>query len=132
MNVGSSSECSTEQGDCLSCIYLNARSILPKRFDLLAYICCHKVDILAVTETFLDSSISNAPASYLLFHRDRSGHGGGVLIFVRDSLQVTPHNDLSSFCDELPLAGSLYLFWTCFLWSFFIIHQIRVLITLWL
>ena len=95
------SECSTEQGDCLSCIYLNARSILPKRFDLLAYICCHKVDILAVTETFLDSSISNAefcPASYLLFHHDRSGHGGGVLIFVCDSLQVTPRNDLS---DEL-------------------------------
>ena len=41
------------------------------------------------------------PASYLLFHRDRSRHGGGVLIFVRDNLQITPRNDLSSFCDEL-------------------------------
>ena len=51
-NCNHSSECSTKENDNLSCICLNARSILPKRFDLLAYLCCHKVDILAVTETF--------------------------------------------------------------------------------
>ena len=61
-----------------------------------------QVDILAVTETFLDSSIPDAelcPASYLLFRRDQSRHmhGGGVLIFVHDSLQITPRNDLSGF-----------------------------------
>ena len=36
-----------------------------------------------------------------MFRRDRSRHGGGVLICVRDSLQVTPRHDLSSQCDEL-------------------------------
>ena len=45
-----SSENSTERkGNQLSCICLNARSILPKRFDFLAYVCCHKVDIIAIT-----------------------------------------------------------------------------------
>ena len=52
----------------------------------------------------MDSSIPDAelcPASYLLFRHDQSRHGGGVLIFVHDSLQITPCNDLSGFCDEL-------------------------------
>ena len=105
MNEGSCSrECSEHSENCLSCVCLNARSVLPKRFDLLAYICSHRVDIMAITETFLDSSIADAefcPASYLLFRRDRSRHGGGVLIFVRDNLQVSPRDDLSSLCDEL-------------------------------
>lgn len=52
-NCSNSSECFTEEGgSCLSCICLNAQSILPKPFDLLAYICCHKVDVLVITETF--------------------------------------------------------------------------------
>ena len=87
-----------------SCVCLNARSILPKRFDLFAYICCHQIDILAVTETFLDSSISDAeicPSNYVVFRRDRSRHGGGVLIIVRDDLKCLPRNDLNCFCNEL-------------------------------
>ena len=87
-----------------TCVCLNARSILPKRFDLFAYICCHQIDILAVTETFLDSSISDAeicPRNYVVFCSDRSRHGGGVLIFVRDDLKCLLRHDLNSFCDEL-------------------------------
>ena len=85
-------------------MYLNARSVLPKRFDLFAYICCHQIDILAVTETFLDLSISDAevcPSNYVVFHRDRSRHGGGALIVVQNDLKVLPRSDLNSFCDEL-------------------------------
>ena len=99
------SECSTGvSGNVLSCVCLNARSILLKRFDLFAYICCHKVDILSITETFLDSSILDAeicPQTYVLFRHDHSRHGGGVLILVRDDLHVTPCYDLNTFCDEL-------------------------------
>ena len=61
-------------------------SYLSKRFDLLAYICSHKVDIMANTLTFLDSSITDTkfcPASYLLLCHDRSRPDGGVLfLFV--------------------------------------------------
>jgi len=45
---------------------------------------------------FFDSSISDTkvcPSSYLIFRRDGSRHGGGVLICIRDSL--------SNQCDEL-------------------------------
>ena len=50
MNDGScSSEGSEHNENCLSCVCLNARSILSKRFDLLTYICSHKVDIMANT-----------------------------------------------------------------------------------
>lgn len=53
-NKGFTSKCSTKQrGSCLSCICINARSITPKCLVLFAYICCHKVDILAITKTFL-------------------------------------------------------------------------------
>ena len=58
MNNVYSSECSTKHHG-LSCLCLNARSILPKRHDLFALICSISVDILAITETFLDSSISD-------------------------------------------------------------------------
>ena len=40
----------------LSCICFNARSILPKRFDLIAYLCANQLDVVAITESFLDSS----------------------------------------------------------------------------
>ena len=36
----------------LSCACLNARSIVPKRFDLYAFICTFHIDILCITETF--------------------------------------------------------------------------------
>jgi len=86
------------------------------------------VDIFAITETFLDSSISDAeicPVSYQMCHHDRSRHGGGVLIFLHDSLQVIPHWDLSNFCDEL-----LWLEIAISVGPVIIIHQLRVLITL--
>lgn len=47
---------------------------------------------MAFTKTWLDDSISDnefAIDSYRLFHRDRSRHGGGVCIYVSESLPVT-------------------------------------------
>ena len=48
-------------------------------------------DIIAVTETLLDSNIDDsefAPHSYSVFRRDRNRHGGGVMIFVRNHIPV--------------------------------------------
>ena len=41
----------------LRCICFNARSLFPKRYDLLGYLSSVNVDIVAVTETFLDDTI---------------------------------------------------------------------------
>ena len=88
----------------IHCVCLNSRSILPKRNDLFAYLSSHKVDILAIVETFLDSTILDAEVclpSYVVFRRDRTRHGGGVLLMVREDLQVSQRPDLDLFCDEL-------------------------------
>ena len=90
----------------LSCLCLNARSILPKRHDLFALIFSFNVDIVAVIETFLDSSILDAevcPKNYVIFCKDRTRHGGGVFIIVRDHLKVLCRDDLNLLCDELLL-----------------------------
>lgn len=57
----------------LCCVCLNARSVLPKRFDIFAFICTFHIDILAVTETFLDGTIGDGeicPGHYQMYRRD--------------------------------------------------------------
>jgi len=66
----------------LSCVCFNA-SVMSKRFDFLAYICAHRFDVVAVTETFLDDSVHDfhvTPPGYAVFRHDRNQHGGDVMI----------------------------------------------------
>ena len=94
--VSSSTPC-----NYLSCICFNARSILPKRFDLIACWCTHHFDIV---ETFLDSSIPDAhiiPSGYTIFRRDRNRHSGGVLVLIRNSITAVHRKDLESDCEML-------------------------------
>ena len=48
------------------------------------------VDNLAINESRLDDTINN----YILTRRDRSRHGGGVAIYVRNPIQFKLRNDL--------------------------------------
>ena len=85
----------------LRCLYFNARSIYCKRFDLAAYLaaCECDFDIISVTESFLDSSISSSlivPTSYVGHRLDRNRHGGGLLVMVREIWSVTRRFDLVS------------------------------------
>jgi len=88
----------------LSCVCLNARSILPKCHDLFALKCSFNVDIMAITETFLDTEIMDTelcPPNYNIFQRDRTRHGGEVLILIRDHIKVVCRDDLNERCEEL-------------------------------
>ena len=88
----------------LHCLYLNARSILNKRLDLTAYLASHNPDIVAITETFLDSTVPSyfiSPSTYSMFRKDRSRHGGGVLLLVHSSIQCNLHLDLDSISEIL-------------------------------
>ena len=76
---------------------LNIRS-LPKHIDevriLLANQC---IDVLALNETRLDDSISNQDLfiqSYDLIRVDRSRQGGGVCLYVRNSLNYFERKDV--------------------------------------
>jgi len=59
------------------CCVLNARSVVSKRFDLMGYLI---VDILAITETFLDSTVHDShiiSSGYAVFRKDRDRYGDG-------------------------------------------------------
>ena len=64
------------------------------------------LDIVSVTETWLDATVGDCEAmipGYSLHRLDRSGwRGGGVCIYYRDDLPARPHADLQS--ENLELA----------------------------
>ena len=106
VSVSSQSHEFLSRGCKLRCLYFNSRSIYCKRFDLAAYLaaCDCDFDIIAITESFLDSSISNSlivPSSYVGHRLDRNRHGGGLFVLVKDSLSVTRRLDLESDCELL-------------------------------
>ena len=87
-----------------------AKSIVNKKLDLHAFLVSYRVDILAITETFLseeilDSEMTNG--SYAVFRRDRDRHGGGVMIMIRNNIPAIRRPDLETSCEvlwiELPL-----------------------------
>ena len=88
----------------MKCLCLNARSIFPKRLDLAAYLASLQYDIIAITESFLDDSITHSlvvPPSYVGYRLDRNRHGGGILVLVRDCLTAIRRSYLESDCELL-------------------------------
>jgi len=78
--------------------------VVSKRFELFAYLIAHQFDILAITETFLDSTIHDShivPPGYAVFRKDRDRHGGGVMIFVKACINAVRRCDLETNCELL-------------------------------
>ena len=69
--------------------FLNIAS-LPKHIDELRLNMQHQyLDILVLNETHLDETISNFEISidkYTLVRNDRTRHGGGVAMYIRNSI----------------------------------------------
>ena len=106
VSMSSQSYSESSSGCKLRCLYFNARSIYCRRFDLAVYLatCDCDFDIIAITESFLDSSISNSfivPSLYIGHCLDRNRHGGGLLVMVKESLSVTRIFDLETDCELL-------------------------------
>lgn len=82
----------------LSCLYANARSIMNKRDELELYAIEHKSDIIGITETWANEKISDSELNlqgYTLFRKDRNDKkGGGVILYVENSLSVTVREEL--------------------------------------
>lgn len=61
-----------------------------------------KFDVIAMTETWLDESITDGIIeipNYAVFRRDRTRHGGGVLLYVNYSLPVVK-------CEDIDIQGT--------------------------
>ena len=90
-SVNSHVETDHRQG--INILYYNARSLLPK-IDELRLVCeIAKADIICVVETWLNSDIANDELwlpNYQLHRRDRDRHGGGITLYVSDTLVCKP------------------------------------------
>ena len=80
-------------------LHINARSLLPKLSDARLLVRRTKAAVLAVTEIWLDDSVTNAEIEidgYIVHRRDRNRHGGGVCLFIRSGIAFNPEPDLST------------------------------------
>ena len=84
----------------LKIIHLNVRSLLCHFDDVQCFVSLNCPEVLALSETWLDSSISDSEVSlhgYTIFRSDRSRCGGGVAVYVADHLSSSSlHFDTSS------------------------------------
>ena len=80
---------------------LNITSLLKHLDELKILLNDNPIDVLAINETRLDSSITDCEVfipGYEIFRRDRNTngrHGGGVCFYVRTSINCTPRHDLN-------------------------------------
>lgn len=68
---------------------MNARSVKNKSFVLKDFVVNDKIDILVITETWLQDEVSNqitvnniCPTGFVLHHLPRAGHRGGVVALL--------------------------------------------------
>ena len=88
----------------LSCLSLNARSIVNKERELRSCLSINDYDLMAITESWLDPTINSNeifPTSFEVFRKDRSRNGGGVLLALNRKLSCTKRNDLETDCELL-------------------------------
>ncbi len=80
----------TEAKRDISVLYTNARSLLPKRDELLAYIAVEKPDIIAITDTWAAADHLMTEYSFpgydSLFNNRLNNKGGGVICYVKNTL----------------------------------------------
>lgn len=73
----------------LKIVHLNARSILCHLDDVQCLVNSQRPDILAVSESWLGPSISDAEVSlpgYSIYRSDRSRSGGGIAVYMLSTI----------------------------------------------
>ena len=106
----------------LRCLLTNARSLKNKLLDFQAAVYSADLDIIAVTETWLNSCILDheiLPSGYQLHRKDRQDRqGGGILFASRNDFVVVRRYDLETDCElmwnELQTASGLKLLFGVF------------------
>ena len=73
-------------------LHLNARSVISKLTDLRRIVKESQTSVLAISESWLDSSITDEEIKidgYSLIRGDRNRNGGGVCLYIKNNI---PHN----------------------------------------
>ena len=93
----------------LNCFFVNARSLLNnfKLEELHNYAIEHNLQIIGIAETWLNSHVGDGEISindFTMYRKDRScvklGKGGGVLLYIHNSLFSSACTELNNFKSE--------------------------------
>jgi len=92
--------------DELKCFYINARNILNKFDEFEAWAYDINPDIIGVTESWTGKHILDSELAlngYDLFRQDRAvdREGGGVLLYVRNTLNAVQYTLMSRFPEQV-------------------------------
>ncbi len=71
-------------------MYFNCRSILPKLDELATLCSADNPDIVCLVETWLCDDVLNNEVcipNYSIIRHDRNRHGGGVVIYIQNSIR---------------------------------------------
>jgi len=74
----------------LKIIHLNCRSILSQYDVFRDFVCGAEYDIVALTETWLRPDVTDSVVEipgFSFIRHDRPTHGGGVAMYIRESIQ---------------------------------------------
>ena len=90
----------------MSCIYVNAHSIIKKVDSLQIVARAFQSDIIGITESWANPDIADAELmvpGYDLFRRDRpvSSRGGGVLLYVKSIFQAVEYHPGTAFPEHI-------------------------------
>lgn len=106
----------SKKNNPINIAYQNVRGLRTKLHSWRQNAVLIEADLIAITETNLNASITDAEASpprWNLLRRDRGAAGGGVLLAVRPGILVRRRNDLETEnCEDLwvsvSFAGQVY------------------------
>ena len=93
--------CNLFKGRGIHLIHLNINSLLPKIDEVRQIAKCSKANIIGITETKLDQSISNTEIEiegYSVIRKDRSRHGGGISCYISKNICF---NEISVFNKDI-------------------------------
>ena len=117
LNNNNNYDCFARKG--LHFINANVRSIFYKMSELRIIAKNSNAAVIGITETWLDSTYTDACVSidgYNLIRRDRDGHAGGVCAYIREDLAYNTREDLNNVDLEdlwfeilLPKSKPLYI-----------------------
>ena len=83
----------------IACLNINS---LSKHIDELRVVMLNNpLDILAINESKINESVSDDEISVSGFHlirKDRNRHGGGVLMYIRETIPFSERNNLQTAC----------------------------------
>ena len=80
-------------------LHLNIRSLPPSIDEIRTIANQTKAAVIALTETWLDDSVNDSEITinnYCIIRADRNRQGGGVCLYIRESLTFNPRIDIKT------------------------------------